>query len=84
MHYSYSRDEALPEGFDHTTLPDMAQLLEQGHKKQKLRAHSDFYPNELANRWALSFWPYFDIMCESKCKNLASIKLYEFWENNIK
>lgn len=81
IHYSYSRDEHLPEGFAHDTLPDMQALLEAGHKKQKLRAHSDWYPNPIANEWALSFLDTADIMCESKMKNLASIELYEFWKN---
>ena len=76
MHYSYSRNEHLPAEFDHTGLPDMQQLLESGHKKQKLRAHSDFYPNQKVNTWALSFRDRFDIMCESKMKNLASKELY--------
>ena len=77
MHYSYSRNEHLPAEFDHNRLPDMQQLLESGHKKQKLRAHSDFYPNQKVNTWALSFHDRFDIMCESKMKNLASKGLYE-------
>ena len=78
IHYSYSRDEHLPLGFDHNSLPDMNRLLEAGHKKQKLRAHSDWYPNQQANDWALSFLDTADIMCESKCKNLASIELYNY------
>ena len=77
MHYSYSRNEHLPQDFAHDTMPNMEQLLEAGHKKQKLRAHSDYYPNKLVNDWALSFLEHADIMCESKCKNLASIELYE-------
>jgi UV DNA damage repair endonuclease len=77
MHYSYSRTEELPEGYAHDTLPDMPALLEAGYKKGKLRGHSEWYPNKIANDWALSFLPYTDIMCESKCKNLASIKLYQ-------
>ena len=76
IHYSYSRDTALPEGFAHDTMPDMPALLEAGYKKAKLRAHSDYYPNAKVNEWALSFLPYTDIMCESKCKNLASIEMY--------
>ena len=80
IHYSYSRNEALPEGFAHDTMPNMPALLEAGHKKAKLRAHSDYYPNQLVNDWALSFLPYADIMCESKCKNLASIDLYKYKE----
>jgi UV DNA damage endonuclease len=78
IHYSYSRNEHLPEGFAHDTMPDMPALLEAGYKKGKLRGHSDYYPNQLVNDWALSFLPYTDIMCESKCKNLASIALYKY------
>ena len=80
IHYSYSRNEHLPEGYAHDTMPDMSALLEAGYKKAKLRAHSDYYPNQLVNDWALSFLPYADIMCESKCKNLASIDLYKYKE----
>jgi UV DNA damage repair endonuclease len=79
MHYSYSRNEHLPEGFAHDTMPDFPALLEAGYKKGKLRAHSDYYPNNAVNDWALSFLPYADIMCESKCKNLASIALYKYY-----
>jgi len=84
IHYSYSRDEALPEGFAHDSMPDMPVLLETGYKKAKLRAHSDYYPNNSVNDYALSFLQYADIMCESKCKNLASIDLYKYrvGENN--
>lgn len=77
LHYSYSRDEHLPIGYKHNSMPDMKQLLEAGHKKQKLRAHSDFYPNALVNQWALSFWDNFDIQCEAKAKNLATQQLYD-------
>ena len=78
MHYSYSRTEQLPEGYTHNTLPDKTALLEAGYKKGKLRAHSDWYPNNVVNDYALSFLPYTDIMCESKMKNLASIDLYKY------
>jgi len=57
--------------------PDHKTLLESGHKKQKLRAHSDFYWNTAVNEWALSFADTHDIMCESKAKNLASMTLAE-------
>jgi UV DNA damage repair endonuclease len=77
IHYSYSRNEHLPADFNHDSMPDMKQLLEAGHKKAKLRAHSDYYPNPVVNEYALSFLEYADIMCEAKMKNLASIKLYE-------
>ena len=55
----------------------MAELLEWGYKKQKLRAHSDYMWNTACNAWAKEFWDYADIMVESKAKNLASMKLYE-------
>jgi UV DNA damage repair endonuclease len=76
LHYSVSREDVL---VDHcsNTLPDMNSLLEQGYKKAKLRAHSNFYWNTAVNEWALSFWDNFDIMCESKAKNLASFALHE-------
>ena len=76
IHYSVSREEWLP-GHCSKTLPDYTELLAVGHKKQKLRAHSNFYWNTAVNEWALSFRDQFDIMCESKAKNLASFALYE-------
>lgn len=75
IHYSYSRDEHLPVGFKHDCMPNLEQLILAGHKKQKLRAHSDFYPNKIVNQWALSFLETADIMAESKGKNLASFAL---------
>ena len=77
IHYSYSREEWVGH-IDTNTKPDFPALLEQGYKKAKLRAHSDWYPNKAVNDWALSFLPYTDIMCESKFKNLASIELYNY------
>lgn len=76
MHYSQSREDVL---IDHcpNTMPDYKFLLENGYKKAKLRAHSDFYWNNPSNQWALSFTDNFDIMCESKAKNLASFRLYD-------
>jgi len=82
IHYSYSRNEHLPVDYDHVGMPDMTALLEAGHKKAKLRAHSDFYPNDAVNQYAMSFLPYADIMCESKAKNLASIDIYERYIKN--
>ena len=81
LHYSYSRNEWLPADFQHNDFPNMEELLAAGHKKAKLRAHSDYYPNPVVNEWALSFLDNFDIMCEAKCKNLASIELYK--ESNL-
>lgn len=76
LHYSVSREDVLV-GHCPSTLPDHSILLETGHKKGKLRAHSDFFWNERVNEWALSFQDTHDIMCESKGKNLASFKLYD-------
>lgn len=74
MHYSVSREDVL---VNHSVdqMPDHAELLSKGFTKSKLRAHSDYYWNTAVNDWALSFLKYFDIMCESKCKNLASAAL---------
>jgi UV DNA damage endonuclease len=76
LHYSVSREDVL---INHCslTMPDHKTLLETGYKKQKLRAHSNFYWNKPCNSWALSFRENFDIMCESKAKNLASFALFE-------
>ena len=75
-HYSVSREDYLVD-FDPNMMLDHQLLLEDGYKKQKLRAHSDFYWNTKVSEWALSFLNTHDIMCESKGKNLASFALYE-------
>jgi len=77
IHYSVSREDVL---IDHcpNTVPDMTVLLEGGYKKQKMRAHSNFYWNAPVNDWALSHAEWADMMCESKAKNLASFALYEY------
>jgi UV DNA damage endonuclease len=76
LHYSVSREDYLV-GHATDTLPDMSALLAQGYKKQKLRAHSDFYWNSAVTDWALTFAEDFDIQCEAKGKNLASQAVYE-------
>ena len=85
MHYSVSREDYLVD-HDRLTAPVHADLLIEGYKKQKLRAHSDFYWNQKTNEWAITFLNQFDIMCESKGKNLASMELYNqaksYLENN--
>ena len=53
-------------------------LNSEGYKKQKMRAHSNFYWNTPANDWALGFRDNFDIMCESKGKNLASMNFANY------
>ena len=80
LHYSVSREDVLVD-HDPNTRPNMDSLLEQGYKKQKLRAHSDFYWNHAVNKWAWTFTKDFDIMCESKAKNLASIDFYSKLSN---
>ena len=75
-HYSVSREDVLVNhAIDQRPARDA--LMEAGHNKQKLRAHSDYFWNDAVNDWALTFNDNFDIMCESKAKNLASHKLYE-------
>lgn len=82
IHYSVSREDLLVEHCGDTR-PDLGALLEQGYKKAKLRAHSDYYWNRAVNDWALTFRDQFDIMCESKAKNLASHALYEHEKQNV-
>jgi UV damage endonuclease UvdE len=81
MHYSVSREGILTEHIRHIR-PDLSPLLESGHNKQKLRAHSEYYWNDAVNDWALTHSDWADIMCESKAKNLASFKLYERAKTN--
>jgi hypothetical protein len=66
---------------DRGTRPDLAKLLARGYKKQKLRAHSDFYWNTAVTDWALTFADSFDIQCEAKGKNLASEQVFNQWNN---
>jgi UV DNA damage endonuclease len=74
LHYSVSREDWLVGHCVHT-LPDYQSLMNAGHKKQKLRAHSDFMLNNAVNKWALGFLNTHDIMVESKGKNLSSFAL---------
>jgi UV DNA damage repair endonuclease len=74
LHYSVSREDVLT-GHPGHQRPALGPLMEDGHKKGKLRAHSNFYWNTASNEWALSFLNTHDIMCESKAKNLASFGL---------
>lgn len=76
MHLSHSREEVLT-GHCKDTLPDLEKLYVAGHKKQQLRAHSDYLWNAAINNWAVDFLEIADIMVEAKAKNLASIQFYE-------
>jgi UV damage endonuclease UvdE len=75
IHYSVSREDVLP-GHCKVTRPELTTLLESGHNKQKLRAHSEYYWNSSVNEWAMEHYDWADVMCESKAKNLASFALY--------
>ena len=81
LHYSVSREDVLTAHPRHI-LPNHGALITEGYNKQKLRAHSDFYWNDAVNDWALTFLDNFDMMCESKAKNLASYQLYERAKQN--
>ena len=76
IHFSTSREDLLT---DHCrdTRPHIDTLLESGHKKQHLRAHSDYFWNRAVNDWAMTHNEWADMMCESKAKNLASFTLYD-------
>jgi UV DNA damage repair endonuclease len=78
IHYSVSREDVL---VNHPVdvLPDHNQLTIDGFKKAKLRAHSDYMWSDAVNDWAKTHWEWADVMVESKSKNLASFKLYEYW-----
>jgi UV DNA damage repair endonuclease len=76
IHYSVSREDVLV-GHSGSQRPTLSTLMETGHKRGKLRAHSDFYWNDAVNTWAITHSSWADIMCESKGKNLASFKLKE-------
>jgi UV DNA damage repair endonuclease len=77
IHYSLSREDYLV-GHARDQHPSYDALIENGYKRGKLRAHSDFYWNDAVNAWALTHSNWADIMCESKAKNLASRALYDF------
>ena len=77
IHYSVSREDTL---IDHPReyCPDLHTLMESGHKKAKLRAHSNFMWNSAVNDWALTHNEWADIMVEAKGKNIASFALHEY------
>ena len=76
IHYSVSREDCL---VDHCkdTRPHLDTLLESGYKKQKIRAHSEYFWNKAVNEWAATHNEWADVMCESKAKNLASFTFYD-------
>ena len=76
IHFSTSREDLL-NNHCRDTRPHIDTLLESGHKKQHLRAHSDYFWNRATNDWAITHNEWADMMCESKAKNLASFTLYD-------
>jgi UV DNA damage endonuclease len=78
LHYSTSREDCVV-NHDPDCLPDLKKLLLEGHRKQKLRAHSDLMWNRACNSWALTFIDHWDIQVEAKGKNLATQQLYDQW-----
>ena len=80
IHYSISREDYLV-AHNIEVKPDYNLLLEQGYKKSKMRAHSDFMWNNAVNEWAHQHWQWADVMVEAKGKNLASFEFYKFWKS---
>ena len=71
IHYSVSREDVVLDHDSYESL-HLPTLKARGLTNAKLRAHSEFYWNQVSNQWAGSFLDYADIMCESKQKNTAS------------
>lgn len=82
IHYSVSREDLLVDHDPHVR-PNLHALLQSGHKKQKLRAHSDFMWNTAVTDWAVSFAPRFDMEVEAKGKNIASEQVYQHYKNTM-
>ena len=80
IHYSISREDVLV-NHSRSILPDVGALIESGHNKQKLRAHSDYMWSDAANDWAKTHWEWADILVEAKGKNLASFALHEYFKS---
>ena len=85
IHYSVSRDTLVQEcrsEYRQDVKPNYQTLVEAGLKRGKLRAHSNTYWNDACNEWAWEFTQDFDIMCESKFKQFASIDFYNKMTGN--
>jgi len=81
MHYSISREEYLV-NTPTTQLPIMSDLLAEGFKRGKLRAHSNFYTNNAMNDLVHEFTEFSDVMCESKMKNISSLELFNYLQKH--
>jgi len=79
IHYSLPCDKYMVD-IPQNKLPDMQTLLKRA-KRNKLRAHSDYYNHRASNIMVLELGEMADIMCEAKMKNLASQQLFEFRES---
>jgi len=77
LHYSCSREAYI----EHVKTIERPVFDQLDQPASRLRSHSMLYPNLALNRWALSFLPQFDIMCEAKGKNIASYQLYVLAKN---
>ena len=85
IHYSVSRENLIQDvktTINRNVRPDYEDLQQAGLKRGKLRAHSDTYWNHAVNEWAWTFSKDFDIMCEAKHKQLASIEFYNKMTGN--
>lgn len=80
FHYSQSHENVLGE-HPRDTVPSISSLIQTGHKKAKLRAHSNSMWNTATNMWARQHWDWGDCMVEAKMKNLASASLFKQWTN---
>ena len=79
MHYSQPQEVLQELGFDAEHKLEMDALL-QVVSKRDLYAHSAQMWNRWTNNYALQFLERFDIMLESKDKNVAALAFYEHWK----
>ena len=70
IHYSNPKEDILAH-YEPNAMLVHEEMINDGHHKMALRAHSDSYINHGLNKWAASFLPMFDIQTESKLKNVA-------------
>lgn len=81
MHYSLSPEAVVDSNRLSKELPQLGTLIQGGLTKTALRAHSDAYWNAATNKWALTFFDKFNIMCEAKTKHNAALQLYSSYLN---
>jgi UV DNA damage repair endonuclease len=82
MHVAWPHETVL-QGHDPLVAPHMNSLLAQGLKKSKMRAHSQLPWNQAVSLMALKFWPRFDLMTESKAKNITAAALLALSQENL-